>query len=58
MLIEEPLNEGPNNLLSNIDGQEVREVFHGALIHGESYHQLCSTIEKVSGGRQNANWKE
>jgi len=38
-------------LLTYIDVPEVRSVVQGALNRGESYHQLSSTIAKVSGGR-------
>ena len=38
-------------LLDYIDNKEVREVVQGSLNRGESYHQLSSTIAKVSGGR-------
>jgi len=38
-------------LLDYIDSKEVREVVQGSLNRGESYHQLSSTIAKVSGGR-------
>ncbi|MDD5276537.1 MAG: Tn3 family transposase [Methylovulum sp.] len=38
-------------LLDYIDSKEIREVVQGSLNRGESYHQLSSTIAKVSGGR-------
>ncbi len=38
-------------LLDYIDSKEVRQVVQGSLNRGESYHQLSSTIAKVSGGR-------
>jgi TnpA family transposase len=38
-------------LLDYIDSKEIREVVQGSLNRGESYHQLSSTISKVSGGR-------
>jgi len=38
-------------LLDYIDKKEVREVVQASLNRGESYHQLSSTIAKVSGGR-------
>jgi len=38
-------------MLDYIDIKEVREVVQASLNRGESYHQLSSTIAKVSGGR-------
>jgi len=38
-------------LLDYINSKEIREVVQGSLNRGESYHQLRSTIAKVSGGR-------
>jgi len=38
-------------LLDYLDIKEVREVVQASLNRGESYHQLSSTIAKVSGGR-------
>jgi len=38
-------------LLDYIDSKEMREVVQASLNRGESYHQLSSTIAKVSGGR-------
>ena len=38
-------------LLDYIDSKEIRAVVQGSLNRGESYHQLSSTIAKVSGGR-------
>ena len=38
-------------LLDYIDSKEIREVVQGSLNRVESYHQLSSTIAKVSGGR-------
>lgn len=38
-------------LLDYVDSKEVREVVQSSLNRGESYHQLSSTIAKVSGGR-------
>ena len=38
-------------VLDYIDSREIREVVQGSLNRGESYHQLSSTIAKVSGGR-------
>jgi len=38
-------------LLDYIDSKGIREVVQGSLNRGESYHQLSSTIAKVSGGR-------
>jgi TnpA family transposase len=38
-------------ILDYIDIKEVREVVQASLNRGESYHQLSSTIAKVSGGR-------
>jgi hypothetical protein len=40
-----------NYLLDYIDSKEAREVVQGSLNLSESYHQLSSTIDKVSGGR-------
>ena len=34
-----------------IDSKDIREVVQGSLNRGEFYHQLSSTIAKVSGGR-------
>ncbi|MBT4835786.1 MAG: Tn3 family transposase [Methylococcales bacterium] len=38
-------------MLEYIDSPEVRSVVQKSLCRGESYHQLSSTIAKVSGGR-------
>ena len=38
-------------LLDYIDSKEIRAVVQGSLNRGESYHQISSTIAKVSGGR-------
>lgn len=38
-------------LLDYIDNQEMRTVVQSSLCRGESYHQLSSTIAKVSGGK-------
>ena len=38
-------------MLGYIDSKEVRTVVQASLCRGESYHQLSSTIAKVSGGR-------
>lgn len=38
-------------LLDYIDSKEIREVVQASLNRGESYHQLSSTIAKVSGGK-------
>lgn len=39
-------------MLDYIDSAEVRSVVQASLCRGESYHQLSSTIAKVSGGKQ------
>ena len=38
-------------MLDYIDSKEVRSVVQTSLNRGESYHQLASTISKVSGGK-------
>ncbi len=38
-------------MIGYINSKEVRKVVQGSLNRGESYHQLSSTIAKVSGGR-------